>query len=63
MDTIIFIVSRPDHSLVENVIVPAKDREEAKQAAHNILLGNPDHYVVDPITKHGSRTVVLLATR
>lgn len=58
---IIFIVSRPDHSLVENVIIPARDREEAKRGAHNILLGNPDHYIVDPITKHGSHTVVLLS--
>lgn len=58
MEKIIFIVSRAD--LPENVIVPAISREEATRAAHRILLGNPDDYIVDPITKYGSKTVILL---
>lgn len=59
---IIFIVSRPG-ARIENVIVPALGREEAKRAAKPILQGNSDHYIVDPITKHGSRTVVLLSAQ
>lgn len=59
MERIIFIVSRPGQ-IIENVIVAARDRDFAKSHASHILGGNPDHYVVDPITKHGSRTVFLL---
>lgn len=56
----VFIVTRPGQ-YIENVIVAARDREFAKSHASHILGGDPDHdYIVDPITKHGSRTVFLL---
>lgn len=55
----VFIVSRPGQ-FIENVIVPATTREYAKSHASHILGGNPDDYIVDPITKHGARTVFLL---
>lgn len=58
MEKIIFIVSRVD--INENVIVPADNREVAKRAAYRILLGDADKYIVDPITKYGSQTVILL---
>ncbi len=44
-----------------NVVLPAPDRETAKQKAREILHGNPDTYIVTPVTELGSRTVFLLA--
>lgn len=58
---IIFIISRPGHT-PENVILSAKDREAAKNAAAPILGGDMDHYVVDPITMHGHHTVFLMGS-
>lgn len=43
-----------------NVIVAADGREEAKRLAQDILKGNPDTYVVTPVTESGSRTVFLM---
>lgn len=56
---IIFIVARPG-APIENVIVGARDREDAKTLAHAILSGNKEEYIVDPITQNGSRTVFLI---
>jgi hypothetical protein len=58
-DRSIFIVSRPGQ-LIENVIVDATNQEFAKSHASHILGGDPDKYIVDPITHHASRTVFLL---
>lgn len=58
MEKIVFLVRRAD--LPENVVVAAISREEATRAAHRILLGNPDDYLVDSITRYGSKTVILL---
>ena len=44
----------------ENVILIAKGREDAKQRARRILGGDPDKYVVTPITELGSTTTFLL---
>lgn len=62
MDGIVFIVYSPGGD-IENVILVASDREAAKRDASRILHGNPDNYVVDPITQRSSRTVFLLAAR
>jgi hypothetical protein len=59
MDYIVFLVHQPGR-YVENVIVEATSRDFAKSHASHILGGDPDQYVVDPITKNGSRTVFLL---
>jgi hypothetical protein len=45
-----------------NVVLEAGDREEAKRKACEILHGNPDTYVVTPVTELGSRTVFVLTT-
>ena len=58
-EKIIFLVHRPGQ-YIENVIVDARDREFAKSHASHILGGDPDKYVVEPITRPGSRTVFLL---
>lgn len=55
---IIFLVYYPSGQVV-NVIVVAKDQEDAKRQARIILGGNEDHYVVEPIT-NDHRTVFLL---
>ena len=57
--SIIFIVSRPGRT-PENVILSARDREAAKRASAPILGGDKEHYVVEPITRHGHHTVFLL---
>lgn len=59
---IVFLVHRPGQ-YIENVIVEARDREYAKSYASHILGGDPDEYVVDPITKNGSKTVFLIGGR
>lgn len=56
---IIFIVSHPGHD-PENVILSATDREDAKRLSQVFLEGDKEHYVVEPITKHGEKTVVIL---
>lgn len=58
-DYVVFLVYNPGQH-IENVIVEARTREYAKSHASHILGGDPDKYVVDPITKAGSRTVFLL---
>jgi len=59
---IVFLVARPDMppQLSKNVIVEASDREFAKSYAALILGGDPDYYVVTPITKREDRTIFLL---
>lgn len=59
---IVFFVHHPGQ-YIENVIVEAQSREHAKRHAAHILGGDRDKYVVDPITKNGSRTVFLLGGR
>ena len=44
----------------KNVIVVAREREEAKQKARRILGGDMDTYVVTPVTEYGSHTIFLL---
>ena len=44
-----------------NVIVTADGREMAKRMAVGILKGDPDQYIVNPITEHGSRTILMVA--
>jgi hypothetical protein len=56
---IIFLVYYPS-GRVENVILAAKTREDAKDQAFHILGGNKDHYIVDPIVTNGHRTVFVL---
>lgn len=63
--TIIFLVAFPKDPnkvrLVEkNVIVEATDREYAKGYASIILGGDPDYYIVTPLTERGDRTIFLL---
>ena len=58
-DYAVFLVYNPGQ-FIENVIVEAKTREYAKSHASHILGGDPDKYIVDPITNVGSRTVFLL---
>lgn len=57
-DKIIFLVHNPGRS-VENIIVIAEDREEAKCRAHYILKADPDKYIVDVITNQASKTLFL----
>lgn len=58
MDKIFFLVTRPGFTV--NVIVEAEDREPAKRYANYILAGNPDQYVVTPLTSPGDRTAFLI---
>lgn len=44
----------------QNVIVVANDREKAKRRAQRILGGDPDKYIVTPVTERGSYTTFLL---
>lgn len=62
MERGIFLVYFPGGP-IENVIVEALGRESAKIQAKIILPGNPDHFVVSPITLQSSRTVFLLGGR
>lgn len=55
---IVFLVTRPDFTL--NIIVEASEREIAKRYAQQFLGGDPDYYVVTPLTKRRSRTIFLL---
>ena len=59
---IVFIVACFDLG-IRNVILIAEGREEAKRMAQPILKGNPDGYIVDPITQRVSETVFLLVAR
>jgi hypothetical protein len=61
-DYIVFLVYNPGQ-FIENVIVEARNREYAKSHASHILGGDPEKYIVEPITKSGSRTVFLLGGR
>lgn len=60
-DKTIFLVYNPGW-VIENVILIAVDREDAKRQAHPILKANPDNYVVQPITNHAKKTVFMLNT-
>lgn len=42
------------------VIVQAQDREHAKRLAHARLHGDPDHYVVTPLTPKNAEIFFLL---
>jgi hypothetical protein len=44
-----------------NVVTTADSREMAKRMAAGILKGDPDKYIVTPVTKRGSRTVLIVA--
>jgi hypothetical protein len=57
----VFLVHNPGHG-IENVVVIAKDREEAKGRARYILKADPDKYVVDVITNQASKTLFYLGT-
>lgn len=57
---IIFLVQRPKN-VIENMIVTADSREMAKQMARGILGGDPELYVITPLTEPGSRTVLMVA--
>lgn len=57
-DKIVFLVRRPD--ITRNVILEAPDREGAKRDARALLAGDPENYIVTPLTEPGSRTVFLL---
>jgi len=59
METTVFLVSRPG-AFIPNVIVEAVSREFAKSHASYVLGGNPDEYVVNPVTKAGERTLFLV---
>ena len=56
---IVFVVSRPGND-PENVILSADGREEAKRGASIFLEGDPDRYIVTPITKPDVKTVIIL---
>jgi hypothetical protein len=58
MDKIIFLVTREGFTV--NVIVETTDRESAKCHADHFLGGDPDRYVVTPLTKPGDNTVFLV---
>ena len=58
LSNIVFLISKPGMS-IENVIVKATDREDAKRRVTLILGGNADLYVITPLTKPGSRIVIL----
>jgi hypothetical protein len=57
---IVFLIKRRDNPVL-NVIASADGREMAKRMAVGILRGNPDQYIVTPITEHGSRTILMVA--
>lgn len=61
MDKIVFLVTRPGFTV--NVIVEAKEREAAKRYARHILSGDPDYYVVVPVTEPGSHTAFLIGVQ
>jgi hypothetical protein len=44
-----------------NVVVTADSREMAKRVAEGVLEGNPDTYVVTPVTERGSHTTLIVA--
>lgn len=62
---ILFICSytQPDRegARTSRVITDAVDREHAKNIARPWLGGNPDNYVVTPLTKHGDRIKIDIA--
>lgn len=51
---ILFYVKRED-IIDQLVIVTARNREYAKSKAANFLGGNPDKYIVEPLTQMGYR--------
>lgn len=59
---ILFMVSfRPPRALgrADRCIVSAGGREDAKRQARHLLgAGNPDEYVVQPLSKEGDRVVL-----
>lgn len=62
-DRILFLVRREgslDAYEINNVVVPAAGREEAKRQARSTLRGDPDQYVVTPISRQGDRTLFML---
>jgi len=59
VEKIIFLVKRPG-GYIANVIVAAVDRDFAKSHASHILGGDPENYVVEPLTERGSRTLFIL---
>jgi broad specificity phosphatase PhoE len=56
----VWLVHRNEDDYI-NVILTANGREMAKRVAHGILRGDPDSYVVSPITESGSRTIIMVA--
>lgn len=58
-DYLVFLVQRREQ-FISNVIVEARTREYAKSHSAYILGGDPDKYVVTPITKAGERTIFLI---
>lgn len=59
MEESVFIVSLPGRIGVENVIVPAGNQEDAASYSSHILGGNTKDYVIDLITKHSSKTIMV----
>lgn len=50
---ILWLVTRKETK--HHVVCSAMNREYAKSKSHQILLGNPDDYVVTPLTEEGDR--------
>jgi|tagenome__1003787_1003787.scaffolds.fasta_scaffold20990117_30 hypothetical protein len=62
MDPIVWAVRRRGPDVKGVVICRARDREEAKQIARQCLLGNPDLFVVEPLSHAGEAVVFHLNT-
>jgi hypothetical protein len=60
---ILFLVSRQkplDDGRKKHVLTFQDGREQAKRAAHPHLLGNPDKYIVTPVTTSGDQVTFAL---
>lgn len=56
---IAFLVTRGN----AHVITVGLDREDAKRTAHRWLDGNPDEYIVTPLTREGDRIKIDLTVQ
>lgn len=61
MNGILFIVSDHRGEFHAHVLVNANDREKAKRRAHSALRGNPDNYIVNPLTRPGEAVSIDLS--
>lgn len=53
---IVYLPSLPN----DKILVTAHSREDAKRSSHPILRGNPERYVVTPITNGGDTVRLVL---